>query len=177
MSSVECNELRNDPVALDCFRAGMRQLLGGVALVSTGRGLRRRGMIVTSACSLSSEPPSLIVCVAKTAESHAVIGETGAFAVNILATDHLDIAGRFSGMNGCKGLARFEVGKWTEGVTGSPVLEDALASFDCEVSNTFDAYSHSIYSGIILDIKINSTRPPLGYCRGTYVGVEPIIHQ
>ena len=131
-------------------------------------------MIVTSACSLSSEPPSLIVCIAKTAESHAVIAKTGAFAVNILSTDHLDLARRFSGTTGYKGVVRFEAGKWTSGVTDSPVLEDALASFDCTVSNTFDAHSHSIYSGLILDIKINSAQPPLGYCRGAYVGVEPI---
>lgn len=174
MSPIQDVKLREDPVGLDLFRSGMRNLLGGVALISTGEGNQRRGMIVTSACSLSAEPPSLIVCIAKTAESHAVIARTGAFAVNILSTNHLDLAGRFSGKNGCKGVARFEVGKWISGVTGSPVLEDALASFDCTVSNAFDAHSHSIYSGLILDIKTNSAQPPLGYCRGTYVGVEPI---
>jgi cob(II)yrinic acid a,c-diamide reductase len=174
MNVVQAREFRTLPVEVEAFREGMRNMLGGVTLVSTGRREQRRGMIVTSACSLTAEPPSLIVSVAKTAESHPVIATTRTFAINILSTSHLYLANRFSGKEGPKGSSRFELGSWTEGVTGSPVLSDALTSFDCKVSNEFDAGTHTIFTGLIMAIQTDGSRSPLGYVQGRYVGVEPV---
>jgi flavin reductase (DIM6/NTAB) family NADH-FMN oxidoreductase RutF len=151
----------------------MRQLLGGVALIATGTGVRRRGLIATSVSSLSTTPPTLIVSIAKSAEAHPVILEMGAFSVNLLADHHKLLSVRFSGQDGTKSLERFAVGNWSHKVTGVPVLADSLASFDCVVSHTFDVLTHTIVAGRVLDVSTDDSKVPLGYFRGDYVANSP----
>ena len=67
------------------FKQAMRHCAGAVALVTVGAEHgKRTGLTVTSACSLSDNPPSLIVCVNRNASAHARIREEGAFAINFL---------------------------------------------------------------------------------------------
>ena len=79
------------------FRLAMRELASGVALVTAGRGEQRTGCTVTSLCSLSLDPPTLIVCLARTSTTLAALRADRAFGVNILAADHEHLADRFAG--------------------------------------------------------------------------------
>ena len=45
------------------FKNGLRKLASGVSLVTTGRGDRRNGLIMTAVNSVSAEPPSLLICI------------------------------------------------------------------------------------------------------------------
>src|SRR5437016_8558790 len=85
------------------FRIAMRQLTGGVSVITAGRGQDITGMTVTSVASLSADPPSLIVSINRSASSWPLITRDGFFGVNILSADQLDIAERFTGKNGLKG--------------------------------------------------------------------------
>jgi len=111
------------------FKQAMRECAGAVALVTVGTAPgQRTGLTVTSACSLSDKPPSLIACVNRNASAHARICEERAFAINFLHEEHAMLALTFSGQKGINGDDRFAFGRWTTGVTGTPILEDAVAA-------------------------------------------------
>lgn len=150
------------------FRHAMRNLGAGVSIVTSGKGADRRGLTVTAACSLSAEPPSILVCVNRNAEAYATITESRSFAVNFLAFDQLDIALRFAGHNGWRGESRFGLGTWTSLTTGSPILVKSLCSVDCELSSVTEHGSHSIITGLIVDTVRRVEGEPLLYFKGQF---------
>jgi len=156
------------------FKKGMRNLAGGVTLITTCCEGLRGGLTATAVCSVSAAPPQLLACVNKTASAHDSIGKSGLFAVNVLATRHMGLALRFSGQDGVDGDARFtDKGNWRTLKTGAPVLTDALAGFDCELVKTVDVGTHTIYIGHILDVCV-SDGSPLIYADGVFVSPQAI---
>ena len=95
------------------FKKGMRHLAASVTLITTRHRDLRGGLTATAVCSVSAEPPQILVCVNKTASAHDPIGEAGFFCVNILAPGHRKIAERFAGMDGVEGDERFPT--WANG--------------------------------------------------------------
>src|SRR5258707_1450098 len=82
LSSTGDRSMAIDPQS---FKQAMRQCAGAVALVTVGAEPgRRTGLTVTSACSLSDDPPSLLVCVNRNASAHTRIREEGHFVINFL---------------------------------------------------------------------------------------------
>ena len=151
------------------FKQAMRQCAGAVALVTVGAEHgKRTGLTVTSACSLSDSPPSLIVCVNRNASAHARIREEGAFAINFLGEEHAVLALTFSGQMGVNGDDRFAFGQWTKGATGAPVLTDAVSSFDCVLAQEFETKTHSIFVGEVRHVAHTAQVTPLVYLRSGF---------
>src|SRR6185312_14651666 len=124
------------------FRDAMRQLTGGVSVITAGRGRDVSGMTVTSVSSLSVDPPALIVSINREASSWPLVKRYGFFGVNILTSDQIDIAERFTGKGGLKGADRFAGARWMMRTSGVPLLTDALALIDCEVEDVVERHSH-----------------------------------
>jgi flavin reductase (DIM6/NTAB) family NADH-FMN oxidoreductase RutF len=104
------------------FKKGMRHLAASVTLITTRHRELRGGLTATAVCSVSAEPPQLLVCVNKTASAHDPIGEAGFFCVNVLSPQHRKLAERFAGMDGVEGDDRFlDMGEWTALSTISPM--------------------------------------------------------
>jgi flavin reductase (DIM6/NTAB) family NADH-FMN oxidoreductase RutF len=156
------------PVDVEQFKLGMRCLAGCVTLITAGRGEHRRGMTATAVCSLSADPPALVVCVNRSASAHSVIRECRSFAVNLLSETQVHLAERFSGRDGCVGAMRFDVGEWVESKTGAPVLQTALASFDCHVMREIDVETHTVLFGRVVETVVHGGAHPLIYSQGTY---------
>jgi cob(II)yrinic acid a,c-diamide reductase len=157
------------------FKQAMRQCAGAVALVTVGiTAGRRTGLTVTSACSLSDDPPSLLVCVNRNASAHARIREEGSFAINFLHEEHALLALTFSGQKGVNGDDRFAFGRWTSGVTGTPILEDAVATFDCVLAQEFETRTHSVFVGEVRSVSLSVQSAPLLYLRGSFHSVREI---
>ena len=155
------------------FKKGMRHLAASVTLITTRHGDLRGGLTATAVCSVSAEPPQILVCVNKTASAHDPIGEAGVFCVNILAPDHRKIAERFAGMDGVEGDERFaDMGDWSMLTTGAPVLKGCPVSFDCKLVTKVEAGTHTIYIGEIVDIALDPKAHALLYCDGAFVHGE-----
>jgi flavin reductase (NADH)/cob(II)yrinic acid a,c-diamide reductase len=151
------------------FKQAMSGCAGAVALVTVGAEHgRRTGLTVTSACSLSDNPPSLIVCVNRNASAHARIREERAFAINFLHEDHALLALTFSGQKGVDGEDRFALGQWKTVATGAPMLADAVAAFDCVLAQEFETSTHSIFVGEVRGVTHSATAAPLLYLRGNF---------
>ena len=92
MNVVPRDLMTEIPVSSADFRGAMRHLTGGVSVITAGRGKDVTGMTVTSVASLSVDPPTLLVSINRDASSFPLIRRYGAFGVNILNADQLDVA-------------------------------------------------------------------------------------
>jgi hypothetical protein len=94
------------------FKDAMRHLVGGVSVITAGAGEARTGLTVTSAISLSLDPPTMLVCVNRNASAWPVIQRERHYCVTILDARHQHIADRFVGRGGVKGVARYDGARW-----------------------------------------------------------------
>lgn len=154
------------------FRGAMRHLTGGVSVITAGRGKDITGMTVTSVTSLSVDPPTLLVSINRDASSFPLIKRYGAFGVNMLAADQLDVAERFAGKGGLKGADRFAGSQWVTAVSGVPLLVGALSAVDCEVEEIVERHSHGIVIGRVSSVRNSTRNAALAYWHGRYVAVD-----
>jgi flavin reductase (DIM6/NTAB) family NADH-FMN oxidoreductase RutF len=165
--------IKNDrDVSSADFRGAMRQLTGGVSVITVGRAQDITGMTVTSVASLSVDPPTLIVSINRESSSWPLLGRYGCFGVNILTADQVDVAERFAGKGGLKGADRFAGAPWTTRVSGVPLLAGALAAIDCEVEEIVERHSHAIVIGRVLDLQLSPRTAALAYWQGQYVAID-----
>jgi flavin reductase (DIM6/NTAB) family NADH-FMN oxidoreductase RutF len=149
----------------DSFRTAMREFASGVALITAGRGENRNGCTATSLCSLSLEPPSLVVCLARSSATLTSLRAEGAFGLSLLAGDDATLADRFAGRDGLRGAARFMNREWTTLSTGAPLLPSAVAIIDCEVDEIIERHTHAIVIGLVVAARARGGRP-LTHWRG-----------
>ncbi|WP_210214658.1 flavin reductase family protein [Mesorhizobium sp. M7A.F.Ce.TU.012.03.2.1] len=135
----------------DAFREAMGRFAGAVNIITTEEGGLPSGLIATAVCSLSFDPPSVLVCINKSASSHDTILRRGIFAVNLLSPALSNVARRFQSQ---KGSDRFEKKYWVAGKTGAPLLLGAPMALDCKLSHTHDGFSHSILIGVVTDVQL-----------------------
>jgi len=159
-------------VSSDDFRGAMRHLVGGVSVITAGRGKEITGMTVTSVSSLSVDPPTVIVSINRDSSSWPLIKRLGFFGANILTADQLDVTERFTGKSGLKGADRFSGAQWFTRASGVPLLAGALAAIDCEVEDVVERHSHAIVVGRVLDIQISTRTAALAYWQGQYVAID-----
>jgi flavin reductase (DIM6/NTAB) family NADH-FMN oxidoreductase RutF len=153
------------------FLSVMRRLAGGVAIVTAGRGHDISGMTVTSLTSLSADPPRLMVSISRQASSFALIQQHRLFGVNILGSDQQALAARFS--NGrLKGNQRFEGTAWQASPSGTPLLENSLATVECQVEEIIERHSHGIIVGRLLSMELSHRLSGLVYWNGQYVEID-----
>jgi len=150
------------------YRAAMRKLAGAVSILTVGEGEARTGLTATSVSSLSIDPPTLIICVNRTASARDLLLDQRRFAINVLRPHHAELADRFAGKGGIRGAARYEGASWTRLETGAPVLADALAAFDCELEEAIERHSHMIVLGRVVAARITENSDPLLYWAGRY---------
>lgn len=132
------------PINQDDFRNTMRHFPAGVTIVTVKAGDETHGMTVSAFVSVSPDPPLISVIIDHRGRGHTLLERSDAvFAVNILREDQQELSNRFAWVK----EDRFAEGKWGVGVTGAPVLEDALAWLDCTVYSRHTAGTHTIYIG------------------------------
>ncbi|WP_341316488.1 flavin reductase [Paraburkholderia sp. IMGN_8] len=147
------------------FRRALGAFVTGVTVVTTIQpDGSPRGFTANSFTSVSLDPALILVCIAKTASSHPVFSQTQRFAVSVLAEDQRPVSGVFAS----KSADKFAQVAWHARQTGSPLIDGAAASFDCETHQVVDAGDHIILIGRVADFT-NTSATPLGYCRGAYV--------
>jgi len=161
------------PVDIAEFRAAMARFPGAVTIVTALHGHERRGITATAVCSVSAEPPSLLVCLNRKTGTCAAVAGTGRFAVNLLTGDGGDVAMVFAGATGASGEEKFGHGDWQEDATGLPVLRDAVLNFSCEVAERIEAGSHCIFIGHITAIR-HGEGPALVYEQSRFHRLSPL---
>jgi len=162
-------------VGQEDFRSAMRRLAGGVTLVTAGQGESRRGLTATAVCSLSMDPPSLLVSINRQSECLAVIDKMGAFGVNIISQEHKLLSEKFASRCGLNGCEKFAAGQWSSSFVNSvPLLDDALVAIDCRVLDMIERGSHMIVIGGAQEVRAGGRvrDSVLVYWQGAYSVLE-----
>lgn len=158
-----------DPTDASAFRTALGNFASGVTAVcaidDTGRPV---GLTVSSFASVSLDPPLVSFCVNRGSWTWAQVRATRRFAVSVLAEAHGDL---------CRQLARpgddrFAGIEWSPAPSGAPVVDDALAWFDCAIAGEHEAGDHDLVIAAVLSMDV-ATRPlpPLIFFRSELRGL------
>lgn len=148
------------------FRNAMARLGAAVHIITTDGPEGKAGLTATAVCSLTDSPPALLVCINRSSSSRPFIIGNGVLCVNTLASGHEPLSRRFGA--GGPMEDRFGGDTWETMSTGSPVLRDALISFDCRVVRIADGGSHDIVICEVEGIRLNEAGRPLVYFDRSY---------
>jgi len=154
------------------FRNAMSLLPTAVNVVTTEGLSGAHGFTASAVCSVTDSPPTLLVCMNTTSRSHGHFMENKILSVNVLGAQHEHISNTFASKLCSE--QRFQQGTWTKLVTGSPVLEDALVSFDCEIEQVQEVGTHSVFMCRVVAIKQSEQDESLVYFNRTYHQVGQI---
>jgi flavin reductase (DIM6/NTAB) family NADH-FMN oxidoreductase RutF len=155
-------------VSPDEFRSVLGRFPSGVTVVTTkATDGSDQGMTVSAFCSVSLEPPLVLICIEKTASVYDALTSAPGFVVNILSAKQEQIARRFSIVD----IDRFEGVGFSRTQNGIVVLDDVLGIIECRKFALHDAGDHTIILG-----EVEATRAengsPLMYYRGGYAQLE-----
>jgi flavin reductase (DIM6/NTAB) family NADH-FMN oxidoreductase RutF len=160
----------NDAVAADLvqgMKQAMRRLAASVVVVTARDGDARYAMAASSCTSLSMEPPSILLCVNRTASIYPILDHGKDFCINVLSGSHEAVSVACSGA--MKGEDRFRTGDWqNDPDTNVPFLSDAQASLICAVDDIHHYGTHGIFVGKVKRVHLHGDVYPLIYVNGGY---------
>ena len=133
------------PVSRQEFRDAMARLGAAVNIITTDGAAGQGGITATAVCSVTDDPPTLLVCLNRTSPRSALFLSNGVFCVNTLSAGQQSVSDAFSAPSDKADMAsRFAAGVWARLATGAPVLEGAAASFDCRITEVMEQGTHSV---------------------------------
>jgi flavin reductase (DIM6/NTAB) family NADH-FMN oxidoreductase RutF len=141
----------------------MSRLATAVSIVATDGPAGRAGFTATAVASVSDDPPTLLVCLQRLAQSAPRLVANGSFSVNTLQAEQRDLAEIFAGRTGLHLDERFRHGQWSAGDTGIPVLAGSAAVFECRVVEVRDVATHHVVFGEVEAVRIGQRGPKLVY--------------
>ncbi|WP_225159338.1 flavin reductase family protein [Bradyrhizobium sp. BRP56] len=145
------------------FRQAMRNLASGVAIVATGKAAERRGLTVSSVTSICMEPPCLLVGIKVGSETHDGILASRRFGVSLLRSNQEDLALRFGGQEGAKGVHRFDTAPWKQGILDVPLLPNAFCALECVLYDHKVIGTHTIFIGRIVATRVGHGNPLINF--------------
>lgn len=151
-------QLQEPQSLADEFIIGMRSLAASVSIVTARDASgNQHGMAVTSAMSLSMDPPSMMVAVNKTASIHPIISEMGFYAINLLDESQFELLEAFSRSD--MRDRRFIDERWVKGAKQIPVLTGALSSHVCRVVAAHSFGTHTVFFGQVEEVILPEISP------------------
>ncbi|MDY0925326.1 pyrimidine utilization flavin reductase protein F [Enterobacter sp. CFBP8995] len=129
-------------VERDAFRNAMACLGAAVNIITTDGPAGRAGFTASAVCSVTDSPPTLLVCLNRSASVWPIFRYNGYLCVNTLAAGHEELSTLFGGKTPM--AERFAAADWHTLASGSPLLDGALVSFDCKVAQVVSVGTHDI---------------------------------
>ncbi len=146
------------------FREAMSRLGAAVNVVTTDGAAGRTGFTASAVCSVTDDPPTLLVCVNRSSKGNALFKANGVLCVNTLASGFGELSDAFAGKGGLDAEGRFALTSWKTLVTGAPVLhEAALVAFDCRIAEVLEKGTHSVLFAEVEAIRCGKTGQALIY--------------
>lgn len=165
------------PIQAEQFKAIMTRWASGITIVTARSGPDLlpsspglvHGMTASSFTSVSLDPPLVLVCVNRRHLTHRLIESQRCFGVNILAAGMHTVSDRCAGFLGEEAHWLDDL-PWHPGVTGAPLLDDALAWMDCTLWSAYAGGDHTIFVG---EIQGGGARggDPLLWCNRRYAAL------
>jgi flavin reductase (DIM6/NTAB) family NADH-FMN oxidoreductase RutF len=188
---VQLKDLSYMAIEKNFFRQVAGQFATGVSVVTTNSHGKIAGLTVNAFCSVSLDPPLILVCVDLKSNTLSYIRESGSFAVNILSNQQEQLSRCFA-VPSSERYQNFCHASFHIAATGAPIIDDVLAFIDAHVIAEYPGGDHAIFLGEVVAMGTNgelafddeedarqSTLPeqdssneeeklPLAYFRGKY---------
>jgi len=166
LDTVTSHAAAGDGTAFDgtVFRRVISNFMSGVVVITTAHDDVPHGMTVSAVCSLSLEPPMVLVCLNAGSATQEAVRRSGRFAVNILAEHQGHVAERFARSGSADKFTGLDT---RPGRTGVPVLPDVLATVECRVAEVVGAGTHRVFLAEAVHAEAGEGSP-LAYFRGRF---------
>lgn len=148
------------------YRDAMAQLGAAVNIITTDGMAGRAGFSASAVCSVTDEPPTLLVCLNRSSSVFKAFDSNRVLCVNTLAAGHQMLSNLFGGKTPME--ERFGAAEWRKLVTGSPVLINAVASFDCRIVRQSSVGTHDIFVCEAVALERHNSQNPLIYFDRAY---------
>jgi flavin reductase (DIM6/NTAB) family NADH-FMN oxidoreductase RutF len=155
------------------LRSMMARFATGVAVVAARQGPLLAGMTANAIASISINPPLMMASIGQKSETHAAITASHSFAISVLAAGQRPLADCFAQATTALKLQRFCDAPWHEGETGSPILDGAIAYFDCRLVARHPGGDHTIFVGEIVAAGYDEAAEPLIWYGSRYRQLSP----
>jgi len=159
------------PADSEQLKHALSHLPGGVTIVtSLDEEGSPQGLTAISVCSVSLDPPLVLVCIERSTNTHAAIEASRVYGLNFLGDTHRELADRFSSTG-----EKFDGVEHAVHATGAPILTGAVASCDCTVVVAVPAGDHTIFVGRVETVSASQppVAAPLIRYRGKYETLRP----
>jgi len=150
------------------FIQAMRAVAHSVTVVTTDGVAGRHGATVSAFCSVSADPPTVLVCLNATSRIGELVKANGVFTVNVLPEGNEAIAKRFAGMDDDKVEDRFDGIEITDAVVPEII---GSTVFRCQLDQLVPSGSHAIAIGLV-EASTIVEKSPLTYCNGDYHSLQ-----
>ncbi|MBO0783892.1 MAG: flavin reductase family protein [Ktedonobacteraceae bacterium] len=174
----------------ELFKRVMGHFLTGVTVVTTRSQEQIAGITVSSFCSLSLDPPLVLVCIDLSSNTLPLLRESKIFAVNILSAQQEHLSRGFA-TNTPERFEHFCHAPYHTATTGAPILDDTQAFIDARIVAEYPGGDHAILIGAVEDLGANNSLAqaaqnghlpteephPLAYYQGQYRHLASNYHK
>jgi steroid delta-isomerase-like uncharacterized protein len=166
---ASAREPHNAEPGLEIMKAFNRQFVTGVTVVTTKEGEKPKGLAVNAYCSVSLEPPLVLVCVQKTSSTYPALFSSTHLGINVIGAGQRATVGVFAS----KAEDKFAELNWHEGPKGSPLLDGSAACLEAEIQERFQAKTHTVFICRVRHTEVENT-PPMVYKAGGFYSGEDL---
>lgn len=163
------NESKSPETVAADARSAFRKLGKSVCILSCHSDDKPHASVATAVCNVSNSPPSVLVCLEKSASMATLLQDSALFAINVLGADQQDIVEHC--MNS-SGPARFDAGDWQTTGDQLPVLNGSQAVLCCRVAEVHSFDTHHIVVARIVDSQCGESTSGLIYLGGKFHCIE-----
>jgi flavin reductase (DIM6/NTAB) family NADH-FMN oxidoreductase RutF len=149
------------------FRTLLGSFATGVTVITTHVDGRLHGMTANAVSSVSLEPLLLLVCVDRRAHCHQQVLAAGAFGVNVLTAGQRSLADLFARTQAPE-ISSLRGAAYRLSERAIPILDGALAHFECRLAKVHPGGDHDIFVGEVLAGAASHDGDPLLFYRGRY---------
>lgn len=164
--------LKTMSIADENFKELMKRFASGVTLITYENEGKYGGLTVSSFCSLSMNPPLILICVDKKIPSHDLLKNGTSFGVNICNSEQGKLAWDFANSNVDKNELILSL-KYSITDNKVPLLTDCMASMECSIKESYEGGDHTIFIGQIEKGNFDEESEPLIYYKSGLGNFKP----
>ena len=150
------------------FREAMSRVASSVSIVSTDGPHGIAGFTCSAVCSVTDEPPTIMVCVNRKSAANPVIKANGVLCVSSLGADQVELSQLFAGVGRVPMSERFIGPNWGVLATGAPYCTTSRVALDCRVADVREVGTHSVIFAEVLSTAHAGDGEPLIYHSRNY---------
>lgn len=145
------------------YREAMSRLGAAVNIITTHAAEGDTGLTASAVCSVTDDPPTLLVCINRNSQHNEIFKAAGFLCVNVLAHEQQELSPVFAGIGKVPMAERFALSSWIRLGTGAPALLSAAAALDCKIEQITEVGTHSVFFCAVQAIHLGDAQSGLIY--------------